>query len=112
VLRTGLLGLAVVGGITLVSLLPLVRDVALQAAHDDQVHYAGHLFAGRLLSLCPCGAQLAEVQYARAMYHAHTPRQRALLTTQRPTSARARLAEARMLADEAVRRVSARSDNA
>ena len=77
---------------------PRLTATALSIAHDDQVHYGGHLLAGRILALCPCTAQLAETQYARGMYHARTPRQLALLTTDRPHSMRARLAEAPHLA--------------
>src|SRR4051812_15947096 len=78
---------------------------ALQIGHDDRVHYVGHLLAGRLLSLCPCGAPLAERQYARGMYHAHTPRQKALLTTARPATVRELLLEAPALFAALVRRV-------
>jgi hypothetical protein len=105
VFKTGLLGLALVGVLGLGSQLPNVWGLAVRVARTDEVHYGGHLVAGRLLSLCPGGAELAENQYARGLYHARTPRQKALLTTQRPTSARAHLAEARLLASAAVRRV-------
>jgi hypothetical protein len=78
---------------------------ALSLAHDNQVHYVGHLLAGRLFSLCPCTTRLADDQYARGLYHAETPRQEALLTSQRPTSLRAHVAEAPYLAAGALRRV-------
>jgi hypothetical protein len=94
----GLVGVALVGVVAMGSL-------ALRVAHTDEVHYGGHLVAGRLFSLLPGGAELAENQYARGLYHARTARQTALLTTQRPTGARAHLAEARMFAAAAVRRV-------
>jgi len=105
VVKTGLAGLALVGVVALGGLAPHMWDLAMRVAHDDQVHYGGHLVAGRLLSLWPGAADLAENQYARGLYHARTPRQTALLTTQRPTGARAHLAEARMVAGAAVRRV-------
>src|ERR1051325_4995155 len=73
---------------------PWVANGALSVAHDDQVHYGGHLLAGRIFSLCPCTAELAETQLIKAMYHARTPRQAALLTTQRPTSIGEHIAEA------------------
>lgn len=81
---------------------------ALTLAHDDQLHYGGHLIAGRILSLCPCTAQLAEVQYFKGMSHARTPRQAALLTTQRPSSMRSRFAEAPLLAAGALRHIGGR----
>jgi hypothetical protein len=52
-------------------------------AHE-RLHYGLHLVAGRVLSLTPWTEGLAEDQYYRATYHAHTPRQRALVTTDRP----------------------------
>jgi hypothetical protein len=84
---------------------PRVASSALSLAHNDQVHYGGHLLAGRLLSLCPCTAQLAETQYLRGTPHARTPMQLALLTSQRPQSMRARLAEAPLLASGALRHI-------
>src|SRR5581483_7597903 len=58
---------------------------ALQA--NDAVHYGAHLVAGRTLSLCPCTRDLAAIQYSKALWHARTPHQRALLTTDRPHTA-------------------------
>jgi hypothetical protein len=84
---------------------PGITRAALQVGHDDQVHYLGHLAAGRLLSLCPGAAALAERQYARGMYHAHTPRQKALLTSGRPESFSERLKEAPELVSVLVRRM-------
>ncbi len=84
---------------------PGVTRAALQVGHDDQFHFLGHLAAGRLLSLCPCAATLAERQYARGMYHARTPRQKALLTTARPETVGERLKEAPELVSALVRRV-------
>jgi hypothetical protein len=92
--RFALLGLLAVG----LLLSPRLADTALGVAHNDRVHYVGHLVAGRLLSLCACTQQAAQAQYARGMYHARTPRQAALLTTDRPTSLRAQVGEARDLA--------------
>ena len=85
---------------------PRLTGGVLSLAHNSQVHYAGHLLAGRIFSLCPCATALAEEQYARGLYHAETPRQAALLTSGRPTSMRARLGEAPQLAAGAVRHVS------
>jgi hypothetical protein len=84
---------------------PSLARVALQVGHDDQVHYVGHLVAGRVLSLCSCTATLAERQYARGVYHARTPRQLALLTTARPTTLDQRLKEAPEFVSALVRRV-------
>lgn len=87
---------------------PRAASSALSLAHNDQVHYGGHLVAGRVLSLCPFTAQLAETQYLRGTYHARTPAQLALLTSQRPQSMRARLAEAPVLASGALRHIRTR----
>jgi hypothetical protein len=92
-----LLGVAALG--------PGLTRAALQVGHDDQVHYIGHLLAGRVLSLCPCTAAFAEHQYSRGMYHAHTPRQKALLTTARPTTLHERLKETPDLVGALVRRM-------
>jgi hypothetical protein len=105
VLRLTLFALIAVG---LLLSAPRVAGGALTLVHDDQVHYAGHLLAGRILSLWPWTAQQAEVQYAKGLYHARTPRQVALLTSQRPVSMRARLAEAPALVAEALQRIGAR----
>src|SRR5216684_1605385 len=105
VVKTGLLGVVLVGAVALGGLAPQVWGLAVRVARTDEVHYGGHLVAGRLLSLWPGGADMAENQYARGLYHARTPRQAALLTTQRPTSAAAHLAEARLLAAAAGRQV-------
>ncbi len=86
-----------IGGIAFVS--PRVQ----QLSHDDQVHYVGHLLAGRVLSLCPCTAQLAQRQYNRGLYHARTPLQMTLLTTEQPTNMHARLAETSLLASAGLR---------
>ncbi|HEY1295527.1 MAG TPA: hypothetical protein VGJ60_20810 [Chloroflexota bacterium] len=91
------LGLAALG--------PGLTRVALQVGHDDQVHYVGHLVAGRIFSLCPCTANIAEHQYFRGMYHARTPREKALLTTARPTTWRERFDEAPEFVSALVRRV-------
>jgi hypothetical protein len=99
------LGLAFVGLVGIAAFSAGLTRAAVRVGHDDQVHYAGHLVAGRLLSLCPCATALAERQYARGMYHARTPRQKALLTTAQPESFRARLNEAPQLVTALVRRV-------
>ena len=104
--KTGLVCVVLVGGLVCFGL--RLQELGLQVAHDDQVHYGVHLLAGRLLSLCPCTAQHAQAQYARGMYHARTPLQAALLTSQRPTSLQAHLAEAPMLAGAGLRWLAAR----
>jgi hypothetical protein len=91
---------------------PRLADGALTVVHNDQLHYGGHLVAGRILSLCPCTAQLAQNQYVRGMYHARTPHQEALLTTARPTSLRAQLSEARQMAASVMRHVGNRLTHA
>jgi hypothetical protein len=105
VFRLALVALVVTG---VVFATPRLTDAALSVAHDDQVHYGGHLLAGRLFSLCPCTTRLADEQYARGMYHARTPTQLALLTSLRPTSMRAQLSEAPRLAAGALRHIGGR----
>lgn len=63
----------------LVSFAPLTRS-ALVVVHNDRVHYVGHLVATQVLSLCPCTQGLAQTQYVKGMYHAHTPRQAEMLS--------------------------------
>ena len=77
---------AVLGLALLVAVLALpgATRLALGVAHNDRVHYVGHLVAGQLLSVCPCTASLAQTQYVKGMAHAHTPRQVALLS-ERPS---------------------------
>jgi hypothetical protein len=100
VLRITLVALAAFG---LVWATPRFADGAIGLARNNDVHYVGHLLAGRIFSLCPCTLRLAETHYVKGMYHARTPRQAALLTSQRPTSLRARIAEAPLLAAGVVR---------
>jgi hypothetical protein len=105
VFKAGLLGLLLIGLTAAGSQLPHAWGLVVRTLATDEVHYGGHLLAGRLLSLCPFTADLAEIQYARGLRHARTAAEAALLTTQRPTSARARLAEVPLLVAEAVRQV-------
>jgi hypothetical protein len=49
-------------------------------AHNDRVHYVGHLMGTQVFSLCPCTQGLAQTQYVKGMYHAHTVRQVELLS--------------------------------
>jgi hypothetical protein len=102
-IRSTVISLAAV--VALLTVAPRLVTFALQVAHDDQVHYAGHLLAGRALSLCPCTLQLAETQYAKGMYHARTSREAALLTHARPTTWQAHLIEAPQLIAAALRRL-------
>jgi hypothetical protein len=89
-------------------LAPRLADTALVIAHNDRVHYVGHLVAGRVFSLCPCTLQIADTQYLRGMYHARTPQQAAWLTTDRPASLHAQLGEARTLAAAGLRHLGRR----
>jgi hypothetical protein len=50
------------------------------------LHYWGHLVIGRALQVCPCSRRQAYWEYYKARFHAATPRQRALITTQIPHS--------------------------
>jgi hypothetical protein len=64
---------------------PSARERAVWViAHGDHVHYAGHVTAGRILSLCPCTRRAAANQYYRAKFHALTPHQRAVLDSTAP----------------------------
>jgi hypothetical protein len=103
--RATLVAMGLVAVLGLAAVAPSLTRVALQVGHDDQVHYVVHLFAGRMLSLCPCTASMADHQYARGMYHAHTPQQKALLTTARPTNLHDRLKETPVLVSALVRHV-------
>jgi hypothetical protein len=103
--RATVVAVGLVAVLGLVAVSPSLTRLALQVGHDDQVHYVVHLLAGRMLSLCPCTAQLADTQYERGMHHAHTPRQKALLTTARPNNLRQRLEETPVLVSALVRRV-------
>jgi hypothetical protein len=104
-IRATVVSVGVVAVVSLAAFTPGLTRAALQVGHDDQVHYVVHLVAGRVFSLCPCTAGLADNQYARGMYHAHTPRQQALLTTARPTSLRQQLKETPVLVSALVHRV-------
>ena len=105
-LKLGLLCLALVSCVVVFG--PRAQALTMQLIHNDQLHYGSHLIAGRILSLCPCTDQLAETQYVKGMYHARTPLQIALLTTQRPGGMRARLGEAPVLARAGLRLLRAR----
>src|SRR5712691_13488153 len=81
---------AIVAGVALVSVWPgLFRFVDT----NDRLHYAVHLTAGRILSLCNCTDHLAAAQYYRGLFHARSPEQVALLTTARPLTAEQRVGE-------------------
>src|SRR6266571_3196799 len=57
----GLAALAlIVGGIGAIAAAPELMQVV---HSSDRLHYAGHLVAGRVLSLCPCASALADKQY-------------------------------------------------
>jgi hypothetical protein len=99
--KLGLLCLALVTCVVLFG--SRAQALTLQFLHNDQLHYGSHLLAGRVLSLCPCTDQLAETQYVKGFYHARSPLQIALLTTQRPSDMRARLREAALLAKAVLR---------
>jgi hypothetical protein len=98
VLLAGLAGMALLGMVTLGGLLVadwrearhergrLLAQVAHALDRGDRLHYVMHLVIGRVADLCPCTRGFAEDQYARALYHARTARQEALVTTERPTS--------------------------
>jgi hypothetical protein len=69
----------------------------------DRLHYVGHLALGRLLDLCPCTRAVADDQYRRALPHARTPRQSALVGDVRPRGLNARLVDAVDVAASGVR---------
>src|SRR6266568_3594507 len=87
----GLAALAlIVGGIGAIAAAPELMQVV---HSSDRLHYAGHLVAGRVLSLCPCASALTDNKYNKGLYHARTGLQVALLTTAAPQTAVARLRE-------------------
>ena len=61
---------------------------------NNSVHYAVHLTLGRLLALYPRTRRLADLQYSKARYHARTPQERALVTTDRPRTVAAAVSDA------------------
>ena len=69
----------------------------------DHLHYVVHLVLGRVLDLCPGTRSLAEEQYRRAMAHARTGHQLALVTSQQPTTLRQRVADAAGMLGSGVR---------
>jgi hypothetical protein len=78
--RNTLVALAFVSLVGLALLSPQFTRAAIDVVHNDRLHYVTHLVAGQALSLCPCTQSMAQTQLARGMYHAHTPRQVALLS--------------------------------
>jgi hypothetical protein len=106
VLLAGMTVLALVGMLTLVGLViadwrefrheqpTLIRQVADAVNRGDHLHYVVHLVQGRVADLCPCTRWYAEDQYARAVSHVRTERQRELVTTERPTTPMARVIDA------------------
>lgn len=54
-------------------------------AHE-RLHFAIHLTAGRVLSICPCTRNRAATEHWKAARHAPTPRERRLATVERPRS--------------------------
>ena len=98
--------LAALGAATLVGLLAadvvearapgvsLAARVAQAADRGDRLHYVVHLVLGRVLDQCTCTVSLANDQSRRAVAHARTGRQAALVTTERPTAFGARIADA------------------
>jgi hypothetical protein len=61
---------------------------------NSSVHYVVHLMLGRVLALDPSTRQLADWQYNKARYHARTPHQLALVTSERPRTVAATLSDA------------------
>jgi hypothetical protein len=101
--------LVLFAGIATVALaVPAVHTVVLQRTarypalvafqSENAVHYGAHLLAGRTLGLCPCTRGLAALQYSKAVWHARTPHQRALVTTKRPHTAWGMVSDAIQLA--------------
>jgi hypothetical protein len=60
------------------------QGTAEQRLAHETLHYWGHLLLGRSFSVAPGFRSHASVQYQKAAPHAHTPEQRALLSSQRP----------------------------
>ena len=66
-------------------------QVAMAIDHGDRLHYVVHLAVGRLTDVTPWTTWYAEDQYNRAIRHAKTERQIALVTTDRPATLRQRV---------------------
>jgi hypothetical protein len=66
------------------ALTPLDQTVR---AHE-RLHFAIHLAAGRVFSICPCTRGLAREQYWKASMHAPTSMEEALVTSGRPQRVR------------------------
>ncbi|MFN8556343.1 MAG: hypothetical protein U0531_02985 [Dehalococcoidia bacterium] len=66
----------------------LVKRAAFEAERvmrrHERLHFGIHLAAGRTLGVAPWTRDAADTQYAKALAHAHTSRQRALVTADRP----------------------------
>ena len=84
--------LLAVGGVLL---LPgTVHRLERQVRAHERLHYGLHLAAGRTLDVCSCTQSLAQVQYGKARAHAHTSRQKRLVTSAIPRGPDERLEDA------------------
>lgn len=103
VLLAGATCLALIGMLTFIGLFvadwrevrhqrpTIVGQVMTVLDHGDRLHYVVHLTLGRLADLNPYTEAFAEDQYDRAVRHARTERQVALVTTDRPSTFRQRV---------------------
>ena len=84
---------------------PFMHRVELKIREHEKLHYGIHLTLGRALAVCPCTRRWSASQYYKASFHAHTPRQTALVTTERPnlTSVRSILRDTVRLAGGGVK---------
>ena len=64
----------------------LLGQVATAIDHGDHLHYVVHLTLGRVDDSTPFTEAFAEDQNDRAIRYARTPRQIALVTTDRPAT--------------------------
>ena len=94
-LATSLLGLLVAVSLVVLAAAELAEPedhwagsfmhrVELKIREHEKLHYGIHLTLGRALAVCPCTQRWSASQYHKAAFHAHTPRQTALVTTERP----------------------------
>src|SRR5437763_429632 len=77
-------------------------QVAAAIDHGDHLHYVVHLAIGRAADLTPWTRKLADDQYLRAAQHVRTGRQEALVTTERPTTLKARVLDALGILDSGI----------
>ena len=90
-IRAGIIvGVATAAGVLLASVTWLVAGESLRREADivvhrhERLHFAVHLAAGRVFSVCPCSRGRADMEHWKAARHAPSVGERALVTSARP----------------------------